>query len=227
MAVFLLILGGTLTGVATYNLVNYQPALVAYNQPIYMAGTNDDPGLQNLVRGEATSAQTADARVVLVSQFLKRHHSPLLNESGFASKLVLIADRYGLDFRLLPAIAMKESNLCKVTPKDSYNCLGLGVHSQGTWRFESFEANFDKAAEVLKKNYVDRGLITPEQIMTRYTPHSPNGEWARGVNQFMAEMRFNDRQKGKEIAEEQFVIDPDLTNAPLTKANELAMGKTQ
>ncbi len=227
LACLLVVFGLGLTTVASYRLISYQPSLVSYSQPIYLAGTDLDPGLQNRVNGEAVTAEVADARVTLVNQFLERHRSPLLQESGFASKLVMIADRYGLDFRLLPAIAMKESNLCKVTPSESYNCLGLGVHSQGTWRFESYEANFDKAAQVLKKNYIDRGLITPEQIMTRYTPHSPGGEWAKGVNQFMAEMRYNDRQKGREVSQEQMAINPDLTKAPLTVVDELALAKTQ
>jgi hypothetical protein len=87
-------------------------------------------------------------------------------------------------FRLLPAIAMQESNLCKKIPEGSFNCLGLGVHSRGTWAFESFEANFDKAAEILRKNYINQGLITPDEIQTKYTPHS-NGSWEFSVNKFM------------------------------------------
>lgn len=33
------------------------------------------------------------------------------------SKIVAIADKYNIDFRLLPAIAMQESNLCKSDPR--------------------------------------------------------------------------------------------------------------
>ena len=50
-----------------------------------------------------------------------------------------------MDFRLLPAIAMQESNLCKKILPDTFNCLGLGIHARGTWGFPSFEANFEKA----------------------------------------------------------------------------------
>ena len=138
-----------------------------------------------------------DARPVIVQRFLERYKSPLAKEPGFAKKLVEIADEYGIDFRLLPAIAMKESGLCKVIPEGTYNCLGLGIHSRGTWGFSSYEEAFRMAAKILKENYIQQGRVTPETIMKKYTPSS-KGEWAAGVNQFMSEMKYNDRQKGIE-----------------------------
>lgn len=136
------------------------------------------------VQGLSTAIQTADARPVLIAEFLEKHKSPLTPYDYWGVKLVEIADKYGLDFRLLPAIAMQESNLCKKIPEGTYNCLGLGIHARGTWGFESFEANFDKAAEILRKNYIDKGLITPDEIQDKYTPGS-NGSWEFAVNQFM------------------------------------------
>lgn len=148
------------------------------------------------VKGIQTIIEADDARVELVSNFLERYKSPLKPYDYFGQVFVDLADKYQIDFRLLPAIAMQESNLCKVIPEGSYNCLGFGVHSKGTLGFESFEANFDRAARELKTNYIDIGLTTPEKIMTKYTPHS-NGSWADSVNQWMAEMKYDDRQKGK------------------------------
>jgi hypothetical protein len=142
--------------------------------------------------------EIADARVILVQNFLDRHNSPLVDEPNFAQTLVDLADKYEIDFRLLPAIAMQESNLCKVTPPDTYNCLGLGIHERGTWGFTSYAENFEAAAKILKKNYVSIGLTTPEQIMKKYTPKS-DGSWASSVNQWMAEMRYDDRQAGREL----------------------------
>lgn len=157
------------------------------------------------VKGVSTVAFTDDARSAIVANFLKRHSSPLEPHDYFGQFLVEKADEYGIDYRLLPAIAMQESNLCKKIPEGSFNCLGFGVHSKGTLKFESYEANFDRAARELKKNYIERGLTTPEKIMTKYTPHS-NGSWAESVNQWIAEMEFNDRQKGREATS-----DADLT----------------
>lgn len=156
------------------------------------------PGEQEVT----TSVEPADARTVLVQNFLERYKSPLLEEDpNFGEFFVKLADEYDLDFRLLPAIAMQESNLCKVVPEGTHNCLGLGIHKGGTWGFNSFEENFEAAAKILKKNYVDKGLTTPEQIMQKYNPTSAarDGSWAASVNQWMAEMRYDDRQKGREL----------------------------
>lgn len=136
------------------------------------------------VKGLSTTIQTDDARPVIIAEFLKKHGSPLEPYNHFGQFLTDLADKYQIDFRLLPAIAMQESNLCKKIPADSYNCLGLGVHSQGTWEFNSFEENFDAAAQVLRDKYLNQGLITPEEIQSKYTPNS-NGSWQYAVNHFM------------------------------------------
>jgi hypothetical protein len=130
------------------------------------------------------SIEAADARPILLSIFLKQHKSPLTPYDYWGNYLTQLADLYQMDYRLLPAIAMQESNLCKVIPEGSYNCLGLGVHSKGTWEFKNFEENFDAAARILKKEYLDKGLRTPEEIQTKYTPSS-NGSWQFAINHFM------------------------------------------
>lgn len=149
------------------------------------------------VKGVETVLEAGDARAELVSSFLERHNSPLEPYDYYGQVFVDVADRYGFDFRLLPAIAMQESNLCKAIPEGSYNCLGFGVHTRGTLGFPNFEANFERAAKELKAYYIDIGLDTPEKIQTKYTPSS-NGSWAASVNQWMAEMRYNDRQAGRD-----------------------------
>jgi hypothetical protein len=137
-----------------------------------------------------------DARSLIISRFLERHNSPLKPYDHFGQVFVGVADRYGFDFRLLPAIAMQESNLCKNIPENSYNCLGFGIHERGTLTFENYEANFERAGRELKANYIDQGRTTPDTIMKKYTPSS-DGSWADSVNQWMAEMRYDDRAAGK------------------------------
>jgi hypothetical protein len=140
-----------------------------------------------------------DARPQIVANFLKRYQSPLQPYDEYGQKLVEIADRYGIDFRLLPAIAMQESNLCKSTnPGAPHNCLGFGIHKSGTLDFDSYEDGFDRAGRELKTFYIDQGLTTVELIESKYTPSS-NGSWANSVNQWMAEMRYDDRQLGREM----------------------------
>lgn len=136
------------------------------------------------VRGISSNVQTDDARPVIIAEFLQKHGSPLVPYEYYGEILTSIADKYQLDFRLLPAIMMQESNLCKKIPSGTYNCLGLGIHSRGTWGFENYESNFEMAAKILREKYIDQGLITPEEIQNKYTPHS-NGSWEFAVNHFM------------------------------------------
>ncbi|HBL52405.1 MAG: hypothetical protein A3D24_04465 [Candidatus Blackburnbacteria bacterium RIFCSPHIGHO2_02_FULL_39_13] len=126
----------------------------------------------------------ADARIEILRQYLQKYSSPLV---PYAYDVVQISEKYGLDFRLLVAIAQQESNLCKKIPQDSYNCWGWGIHSRGTLRFTSYPEALETVAKGLKEEYLDKGYITPEQIMSKYTPSSP-GTWAAGVNQFLQEM---------------------------------------
>lgn len=131
------------------------------------------------------SIEIADARPELINQYLKRYDSPLV---GLSNLLVTKADEYGLDYRLIPAIAQQESNLCKIIPAKTYNCWGWGIHSKGTLGFSSYEEAIDAVMTGIKSEYVDKGLTTPDTIWKKYTPSSPDGAWAKGVNQFMADM---------------------------------------
>lgn len=133
------------------------------------------------VNGEVTSA---DGRIEIIKQYLESYRSPLASLSEF---IVATADKYGLDYRLTTAIAQQESNLCKYIPAGSNNCWGWGIHSQGSLGFSSYEEGIETVSEGLKENYIDQGYVTPEEIMTKYTPLS-NGSWAIGVNKFLSEM---------------------------------------
>lgn len=142
--------------------------------------------LPDVQAGVSGSAQVKDARVEITKQYLEEYQSPL---APYAQFLVEKAEENDLDFRLLTAIAQQESNLCKRIPEGTYNCWGWGIHSAGTLGFESFEQAIDVVSRGLKTDYVDLGYSTPEEIMSKYTPHSPEGAWAKGVTQFLEEMR--------------------------------------
>lgn len=156
-------------------------------------------------RGISAIVEGADARPEVVARFLERYKSPLQPYDHFGKYIVEAADRYGLDYRLIPAIMMQESNLCKTIIPGSYNCLGFGIHSKGTLTFDSYEASIERATRELRSNYIDKGYTTPEEIMRKYTPGS-NGSWANSVNQWIAEMEYNDRQMGIKLDQ-----DADLT----------------
>lgn len=130
------------------------------------------------------SAEISDARVVLIRNYLNYYHSPL---EKHASDLVSNADQNSLNYKLLTAIAQQESNLCKVIPEDTYNCWGWGIHSKGTLGFNSYEEAIANVSQGIKEEYVDKGYIEIDDIMSKYTPLS-NGSWAEGVKKFMTEI---------------------------------------
>ena len=132
----------------------------------------------------SSSIESADARPQIIKDYLTDYNSPLVPYAGF---LVQTADKYGLDFRLITAIAQQESNLCKIIPPDSYNCWGWGIHSKGTLGFSSYEEGIETVSRGLREEYLDKGYSTVEKIMSKYTPLS-NGSWANGVNKFMGQM---------------------------------------
>lgn len=138
------------------------------------------PDAQNLVRDDITQK---DARVEIVKDFFTRYKSVL---TPFSQEVVNAADKYGLDYKLIPAIAMQESNLCKKAPKDSYNCWGFGIYGKKVTRFSGYEEAIDTVTKGLA-SYKNKGLVSPEEIMARYTPSS-NGSWADGVNHFISQL---------------------------------------
>jgi hypothetical protein len=129
-------------------------------------------------------AEVGDARVEIVRQYLEDYSSPLEPHAGL---LVEASDKYGLDFRLITAIAQQESNLCKIIPPGSFNCWGWGIHSEGTLGFTSFEEGIENVSKGIREEYLNKGFQTVEEIMSKYTPLS-NGSWADGVNTFMSGM---------------------------------------
>jgi len=126
-----------------------------------------------------------DGRVENLREFFSRYGSPL---EPFSQKIVESSEKYGIDFRLLPAIAMQESNLCKKAPQNTYNCWGFGIYGGKVTSFSGYEEAIETISKTLAKDYRDIGLITPEQIMTKYTP-SNSGDWALSVNHFINQLQ--------------------------------------
>ena len=109
---------------------------------------------------------------------VNRNNAPL---ADYAEKFVEVANKYGLDYRLLPAIATIESSGGKNNFR-KYNAWGWG--NKG---FSSFEEGIEVVAKGLKTGYIDKGRDTVEEIAPIYCP--PNYKnWARSVNQFMLEI---------------------------------------
>src|SRR3989344_4142564 len=132
------------------------------------------PTNQNVFDQEITSR---DGRIGKLTEFFNRYGSPLKPEAEF---VVAMADEYGLDYRLIPAIAMQESNLCKKIPHESFNCWGFGIYGGKVTRFENYKDAIEAVTKTLATKYKGKGLVTPNEIMSLWTPSS-NGSWADGV----------------------------------------------
>ncbi|HBQ51183.1 TPA: hypothetical protein DD690_04345 [Candidatus Daviesbacteria bacterium] len=129
-----------------------------------------------------------DARSLMIRNFFQGYNSPL---SDLSDIFIEVADKYELDFRLLPAIAMQESLGGKKVIKDSYNPFGYGIYGNLVIKFASWEEAVEKVGKALKQDYLNQGLNTPDKIMAKYTPPSlaSGGTWARGVKSFMQELQ--------------------------------------
>ena len=133
------------------------------------------------ISGSEAKIVTGDSRSTNLKSFFRKYNSPLYDKSDI---FIQVADKYGFDYRLLPAIAMQESGLCKFIPENSYNCWGWGIYGSTVTRFDSYEEAINTVASGIKKHYIDKGLVTASMIMSKYTPSS-NGSWAHGVNTFL------------------------------------------
>lgn len=131
---------------------------------------------------------SSDGRAKIIESLFKKNNSPLL---PYSEVFIQVADKYNLDWRLLPSIAMQESNGGKRVISNSYNPFGFGIYGSKVIRFDSWVEAIEKVGQALREEYLDKGLKNPEQIMTKYTPPSleKGGSWAKGVYSFMFELQ--------------------------------------
>ncbi|MFD2330091.1 glucosaminidase domain-containing protein [Cohnella sp. GCM10020058] len=103
------------------------------------------------------------------------------------------AKKYGIDARLLTAIAMHETgNGTSSAAKNKYNVGGM-MGRNGLMSFDSLAAGIDAMASNLKRLYYDQGLTTIEQIQRKYAPvgaaNDPTGlnkNWISGVSKYLS-----------------------------------------
>lgn len=148
---------------------------------IYAALPENNPQISD----EVTAG---DGRAKIIENFFKQYNSQL---SKYSRNFVSVADKYNLDYRLLPAISMQESNGGKRAIENSYNPFGYGIYGKLVTKFSSWEEAIERVGKALREDYLNQGLTTPVKIMAKYTPPSleKGGAWAKGVSTFMEELR--------------------------------------
>jgi len=140
-----------------------------------------------------TSIEGSDARSLLLKLFIERYQSdsPFLPLTDY---FITTADTYQIDFRLIPAIAMCESNLGTHIPAhDSYNAWGIAVYTgqQNGKMFNDWEHAIDWVGKFIREKFYNRSIINLEEIGAIWAPPSVtnNNSWARCVTGFMDKIR--------------------------------------
>lgn len=127
----------------------------------------------------ASEKKIDDNRVDKLRGFLEFYNSPL---TPYAYFIVDAADRYQLDWRLVPAISGVESSFGLATPFNSFNAYGW---NNGKYNFHDWQDGIKIVSKALKEKYMDRGARTVEQIGSIYA-ESPT--WSQRVCYFMQEL---------------------------------------
>ena len=136
----------------------------------------------NQLDGQVLGVEISDMRPYYIANFLKNTRL-----EPYSHYMVEVAENYGLDYRLIPAIAMKESGGGNAIPESTHNAWGW---ENGRTVFPSWEIAIDTVGRTLKTKYVDRGLTTPEEIMPVYAPPqiTTGGKWAKDINRFFEKL---------------------------------------
>lgn len=125
---------------------------------------------------DVTLVGSADKRVKAVKNVFEHYNSPLL---PYASFYVEKADKYGIDWKLLPSIAGLESSFGKRQMPNSHNSYGWGG---GHIYFDSYEHGIDTINKAFAEKYAARGATTVEQIGPIY---AESKTWVPRVKSFM------------------------------------------
>ena len=161
----------------------HQHSLITNLTKIASTFTNGESAKTTQINGEVLGIEISDMRPYYVENFLKGTRL-----EPYSHYIVAVSDKYNLDYRLIPAIAMRESNGGNAVKEESHNAWGW---ENGRTYFDSWEVAIETVGKTLRERYADRGLITPEQIMPVYAPPQveKGGKWAQDINHFFEKLQ--------------------------------------
>jgi len=132
-----------------------------------------------LLKNSLSTAEN-DLRSQVLKTFLEKRQSPL---ADYADTFIQVADKYELDWKLVPAISGLESAFAKRYVQGTYNAYGWGG---GYIYFDSWEDSIETVSAALKDKYINRGALTVNQIGRIYAP--PNPAWGSLVIHIMTDI---------------------------------------
>jgi hypothetical protein len=130
-------------------------------------------------------ASPIDPRARILHDYLAQYNSPL---QDYASDFVNAADKYDVDWKLVPAISGVESTFGKQIPggyersSTSYNGWGWGVYGDQALYFKSWTDGIYTVTKGLHDNYTSKGITDP-YIMNNTYASSP--VWGSHVAYFL------------------------------------------
>lgn len=148
----------------------------------------------NVAAGQTAQVLSAtvtagDGRAYLLEDFLNEHTSPL---APFSEALVTEADVNHIDYRMVAAIAMCESNLGKRIPGGSFNAWGIAVYSgeNSGATFQSWSEAIVWVSRYIREQYAEKGLTNLKDMSAKWAPPSVNTDysWAACVDSFMKDI---------------------------------------
>lgn len=166
----------------------------------YISPTKAEP--QHVENHQQISAKKLDKRAQVLSAYLAKFNSPL---QYHAQDFIEAADRYQLDWKLVPAISGVESTFGKNIP-GGFNGWGWGVYDTQAIYFKSWKDGIFTVSEGLRKGYFDKGLRDPYSINKLYAT-SPY--WGRSVTYFSQDLeKFEKGYLDKEASETSNLLMP-------------------
>ena len=175
---FILLLSSLYLGKVSLVNSSYKEWLNRSNESIVYKDSCASVMAEELWQCYGHNEQLIDYRVKKLRNFFSKYKSPL---TKYAYAFVEEADKYGLDWRLLPAISGVESSFGHAIPYGSYNAYGW---DNGKYYFDDWEDSISVVTKAMAIHYVAKGAKTVDQIAPIYNPVTPDS-WAYKVKYFI------------------------------------------
>ncbi len=129
------------------------------------------------IHAKSDEHQIAQMRVVLA-----KYNSPML---GLEDVLISAAQKYGLDWTLMAAIAGTESSFARRMPHECINPYGWGIYGDNKLCFASIEDSIEGVASGLAKKY---NISSIESIARTYNKVNTQA-WISHTSFFMRKIK--------------------------------------
>lgn len=124
-----------------------------------------------------------DERAARLKAYLESKNSPC---ADFSDDFVYFADKYGLDWKLGPAIAGIESSFCQVYPVEYNNPFGI---AGGYYHFNNLKDAIEYLNELIATNgYYTKFQQTRDIFDLAFVYCELSQKWVNAVSRFMTEI---------------------------------------